>query len=811
MSALDIAEYLLKELKHNYETRDDEPFLFFFYENNLVKLNRPDPQHVGHFLAYLKFLIKLAPIQGILVRPWKMGEWLMYCVFKQGGWMRENVPKFARDDPSSYTWIEGIWTIARPPSGQSQYLLVVNKELSKMDEQIHKLHDKPFASTETTLRLDVEDYDPFNDKKQTYCQKLFYKSWTDYLPSLKKEFLDVSYTVNKMRKGTVKDAETLVNYIYSDINKNFIDVRDSININSNYLQAWLDMISVNPSETQKKATVLLLNRVFAFCKFSAKAVYAVKTYEAERGTHIIFWNKDNIQNFMRKFEYTEESKCEDVEEDLGIVDNGPPSRKRRRTETKVKTYQWFEYWIKSPIRGEIDGVVFQPWSLKYPPISDELYNDSGEYINFRKINEFQGYPVNLEHCKHAYMSEHGRKCIERFRDLVERVFCGGNETYYTYIYKWIAWILQKPHEKTKVAIVIRSQMGMGKGFIGKIFQHWFGNHFYLLSGTSPAQKFNNFLHRRKFVFIDEVKSAIGDMSILNSLITEETVAIEKKGIDQSNETNLVEFMGATNDPINIKLGTDTRRWVIIEAPTMEIPQLNEWKHKMVDNYNAFFKNGDGVWALMFFFLEYNIDGFIPFLHAPKTEAIKKCIEYSLHPVHAWWKYVLEHRQIDHTMVAGSPIENSNWTWPDLWVKLRKNYEWDQIYGYKSRLMETDFKEQLTNIAEIVYYDGRTNFRFRPWRIQIEKWERLYPDVTLGAKYIDPEGPDPFTKTLLEEMRAVQPIPGLNEYTDDEKNYIITKLTAKISEIKPEIRVVLNPSLYSRKKDTISNKKIIEFT
>lgn len=804
-----IADYFLKKLKQDYSTPDHEPFCFFIYDHETIALNPPDNKYAGHFLGMLKILCANSNVSGVFVRPHKLGSWLLFGIFDQDGFDINNVPDYARD-PKDYTFIPGWWT-TYGKSAEVQYLLVVHKLIETTKDQSDAfMENTNFYLNETIVRLDLDDYDPFNERDKTYCSLLFHCD----LANLKYGYIDAMDELGKLQLETIHDKASLGRYIWTDINKNHIDIQDPINVDSKEITLWLSWLSIDPTQRDIETGVLILNRVISFCKRNSKTDYAVKLLEKDSGAAelvIAYWSKDHLKNYMMKFIYYTKSAEKDGEE-------GPATKKRKLSDSgsgsgRMKKFHWYDAWMESPYRGECDGKVFAPWSLKNPIKPFRL--SGNEYINNRTINEFTGYNFTYEECKAAFMSKHGAKCITYFRELIERVFCGNNAQYYEFVHKWFAFIVQHPDMKTKVAIIIKSQMGAGKGFTGKVLSEFFGKHYYLLSGTSPAQKFNGFLYRKKIIFIDEASAVIGDMAILNSLITEEKVAIETKGVDQRNETNLVEFIGATNEQIRIKVGSDTRRWVIIEAPTMELTELHKWKEHMSKLYDQFFEDKvhgkTGVKALMYYYLNMDIQGFIPFLHAPKTEAIKKCMEYSLSSTIAWWKYTIERRQLEPNREAGAPLDDTFYTWNGLFNKCRTDSNFEQVYGgRKFILTEGQFKSDLESIAVINYFQTGKEFKFRPWKEQCTRWSKVYPDIPLCTAFNTSDIQDVFTQAQVEKMEKCTPIPGISTYSDKEKDYIITRLTKQLEEKDPNTKIVFNTSFYSRKPSELTNKDIIEF-
>lgn len=804
MANTSISSYLLRQLREGYATDEEDSFCFFMCGETLVRLTHPEKKDVGHFLALLHLLWRYQRLTGVFVRPFKLGQWLKYGVYIHPD-INIVLPSSVTDN---YALIKGWWTISSD-SNYSQYLCVTDQITQDIQDQTDIFEDCPAWSDEKILRLDIHNYNPFMTEGTSYCFLLFVCDQEE----MKASFLQVMSELNEHQKALIRDRQSLVEYIYSDINRNYIDIKDPININSDELVDWLALISDNPSEEEKEVGVFIFNRVIAFCKYKSRSEFAVKNWDYDTGKKelcISFWAYEKLLMFMKKFNFFSR-----IEEDPDEASE--PKKKKRKMNTsqegsseKRREFSWFSLWIKNANRGECDGLIFKPWSLLNE--QNNSYKNSEKFVNFRTIDEFQGYPVTLEQCKKAFMTSHGAKCIEYWKELIEQTLCGGNVTYFDFIHKWVASVVQHPERKTKVAVIFRSQMGMGKGFIGKVLSKWFGKHFYLLSGTSPAQKFNSFIHRKKIIFMDEVSSLVGELPILNSLITEETIAIEKKGIDQKNESNLAEFIGATNEEIKIRLGEDSRRWVIIEAPTKSTSERERWKKFMSMVYDAFFDHpvykDTGVWALMFFYLKYDIKGFIPYLHIPRTEAVKKCIEYSMNITRHWWKYIIEKKQLEPMRDPGHTLDDTLYTWSNLFSKMRFDKEFENLLGARHiKMTENTFKLQLEEVASLNYQDGQQRFKFRPWIEQYNKWTEEVPDVALTPFKGDKDTLDTFTQNLIAQMKTVRPIPGLDQYTDQEKNYIITRLTEEVRKGKP---VTFNQCFYLRKGSSVSNKDIIEF-
>src|SRR5579864_4939309 len=100
-----------------------------------------------------------------------------------------------------------------------------------------------------------------------------------------------------------------------------------------------------------------------------------------------------------------------------------------------------QWWISHPLRREYETVVFAP-GKEIP----EAYN------------LWQGFSCEAVPGDCGLFLEHIRQNI-----------CQGNEEYYEYIIAWMARCVQQPDCPGEVAIVLRGEMGTGKGIFARHF------------------------------------------------------------------------------------------------------------------------------------------------------------------------------------------------------------------------------------------------------------------------------------------------------------------------------------------------------
>ena len=204
------------------------------------------------------------------------------------------------------------------------------------------------------------------------------------------------------------------------------------------------------------------------------------------------------------------------------------------------TKQVGKWWLENPLRRQFDTIVFAP----------------GQDVP-TAYNLWQGFAVEPKEGDCSLFLDHVRDNV-----------CQGDEEIYRYVLSWMARAVQRPNEPGEVAIVLRGGRGVGKSLFAKEFGKIFGRHF--LQVTNPSHLVGNFnAHLQDVVvlFADEAFYA-GDKkhaSMLKTLITEETLNIERKGIDTEVAPNYVHLIMASNDDWVVPAGRDERRFLVLDV------------------------------------------------------------------------------------------------------------------------------------------------------------------------------------------------------------------------------------------------------
>ena len=275
-----------------------------------------------------------------------------------------------------------------------------------------------------------------------------------------------------------------------------------------------------------------------------------------------------------------------------------------------------KYWIGHPMRRQFDYMRFMPEGDK-----------AGVYNLWRGFS-VEPKPGNCE----LYLSH--------LKDNV----CGGDEGHYDYLIKWMARAVQFPASPGEVAVVLRGGKGTGKSLMAKIFGQLFGRHH--LHVANPSHLVGNFnAHLRDVIclFADEAFFA-GDKkheSVLKMLVTEDSIAIEQKGVDVETYPNYIHLIMAANDPHVIRASGDERRYFVLEVGE-EAKQNKKYFGDLVDQMEE-----GGLEALLFHLQNIELEGF-QVRDVPQTDALQEQKLLSMSVDEEWWFRKLQNGRLVDT-------------------------------------------------------------------------------------------------------------------------------------------------------------------
>lgn len=264
------------------------------------------------------------------------------------------------------------------------------------------------------------------------------------------------------------------------------------------------------------------------------------------------------------------------------------------------------FWIDHPQRRQYETIVFAP----------------GQEVE-DAYNLWRGFA-----CDSLPGDRH-----KPFLDHVRNNVCSGNPEHYNYLVGWMARLVQHPDGPGEVAVVLRGRRGTGKSFFAKVLGALFGRHYLQVSDSKHlVGSFNAHLRDTVLLFGDEAFFA-GDKkheSVLKTLVTEEHLVIEGKGVDAEAAPNYVHLVLASNEDWVVPAGLDERRFFV-----MEVGDGHKQDHAYFKHIKDELDNG-GLENLLHFLLTYDLSSF-EVRQVPQTKALQEQKIMSMSP-EAQWMY-----------------------------------------------------------------------------------------------------------------------------------------------------------------------------
>jgi hypothetical protein len=168
----------------------------------------------------------------------------------------------------------------------------------------------------------------------------------------------------------------------------------------------------------------------------------------------------------------------------------------------------------------------------------------------------------LEPCK-------GWQKQRRLLRHIWQIICRRDKAKFRYFIRWLAWAVQNPDKHSEVVVVLKSRkQGTGKSTVGVVMLKIFGAHGALVDDKDRLLgRFNDWLETTSFVLGEEIMWAGDPRSTdkLKSMITANTIQVERKNGAIRQITNRLHPMMTTNHVHAVAAGVGDRRNVILDV------------------------------------------------------------------------------------------------------------------------------------------------------------------------------------------------------------------------------------------------------
>lgn len=291
-----------------------------------------------------------------------------------------------------------------------------------------------------------------------------------------------------------------------------------------------------------------------------------------------------------------------------------------------------------------------------------IYNEKGSFAGFGTlpfINKWIGFTHNIRRKDDVDIYPNTKDCPENIFNLWRpfamelltdpytykerelnfilnhiKILCNHDANVYDYFIKWIAQMIQYPQIKTIMPTFISGE-GSGKGTLFKLFEKMLGNE-KVFETTNPSRDvwgdFNGMMCNCFLVNLNELskKDTIEAEGKIKGLITDNTLAINQKGLPQYKIKSYHRFITTTNkeEPINSTNGD--RRNLIIRSSDEK-----KGDYTYFETLHNYLEDNDVIRTCYDFFK--NIGGMDKFkdIPIPQTDYQTNLKELSKSPIEQW--------------------------------------------------------------------------------------------------------------------------------------------------------------------------------
>lgn len=257
-------------------------------------------------------------------------------------------------------------------------------------------------------------------------------------------------------------------------------------------------------------------------------------------------------------------------------------------------------------------------NVPYPPIRVLTTKDVVNNVDF---NIFPGFKAKI-------VNEVNYSLIEPILDHIRICWANRDEKRYKYVLSHLAHVIQKPHIKSKICLILMSEnQQIGKGAIVNFFiDYVLGD---ALGVTIPdidelVGQFTSRFAGKLYINIDEPCHATSEtyhrtFNVLKNLITEPKMRLEEKRVKSETIESCCNFIITTNNDVPVKLEKGDARYTVFKC-NEEFRGNREYFNRLHDSLNQETAN-----HFMTYLMNYDM---VELRNIPETEERTQMIEAS---------------------------------------------------------------------------------------------------------------------------------------------------------------------------------------
>ena len=270
----------------------------------------------------------------------------------------------------------------------------------------------------------------------------------------------------------------------------------------------------------------------------------------------------------------------------------------------VENRNLFKCWMKDKQRREYDRIDFVP---TFKEINSKIYNT------------FKGFQFTGENNSNS-------EAVERFMTHL-KLLVNFEEKSFIYLKNYIAHLFQKTDVLPGIALLFKSQQGVGKDLMIDFIQKILGND--LVYRTAKLndifEKFNGCLKNKVILQLNEIQGGDGfaRKEDLKNLMTQKDHNINEKNLKQYSLTNYLRIIIFSNNLIPVEIPYDDRRYCVFKCGRK---QPRQYYNDLLKDLN----DDSALNSILTYFKNIDISAF-DLNKRPETSAYKDMKDASINP------------------------------------------------------------------------------------------------------------------------------------------------------------------------------------
>lgn len=236
-------------------------------------------------------------------------------------------------------------------------------------------------------------------------------------------------------------------------------------------------------------------------------------------------------------------------------------------------------------------------------------------------NLWMGWPYEADRG-----SDNDQEIVHRWLRVLHYA-CNESDAVFSWVIKWIAYPLQHPGTKMRSSIVMHGPEGSGKNTVWDAVRRMYARYGIQIGQTQLEQQWCDWISAKLFIVGNEVlhrQEQVQQKGRLKSLITEETIRVERKFMNGRTERNYANMVFLSNELRPLSLDPEDRRFLIVWTPPAHPDGYDFYKGLGEDSMQE-----SAIRALYDYFLNVDIEDFSAHSKPPMTEAKRDLIDASL--------------------------------------------------------------------------------------------------------------------------------------------------------------------------------------